>query len=70
MMGQSGTISGTLPVTGEEVDGVTLDREYDLLRKEVMQVMHSHNLTAGQAQYLLRLCTQAIDIATSQSTDY
>lgn len=61
-------ISGISPRSGETVDGETLEKDYNLLKKELMQVLRSHKLTAGQALYLLSMCREEIDVAMNRIT--
>lgn len=39
-------ISGKSPVTGETVNGEVLEKDYDIVKNELMQILHSHKLTA------------------------
>lgn len=63
-------ISGISPISGEMVDGDTLEKEYDGIKNELMRVLRSHKLTAGQAMYALNICKESIDIAMNAVVDF
>lgn len=63
-------ISGISPITGEMVDGETFEKEYEEIKEELMQVLRQHKLTAGQANYVLGMCRESIDVAMNAIIDF
>ena len=63
-------ISGKSPVTGETVNGGVLEKDYDIVKNELMQILHSHKLTAGQAVYALELCKKSINTSMYAIVDF
>lgn len=64
------SIAGKSPLTGEMVDGQTCEKEYNSIKNELMQILRTHKLTAGQASYVLKLCKESIDIAINSVADF
>lgn len=63
-------IAGISPITGEMVDGDVFKREYEGIKNELMQILRSHKLSAGQAIYALNICRESIDAAMNATTDF
>jgi hypothetical protein len=63
-------ITGKSPITGDMVDGETYQMEYDSIKNELMQVLRSHKLTAGQALYAIGICEKSIYSAIHSIVDF